>query len=428
MSSIHPYNGNRHQLIKRLEQLSLRQEDNQFALLIVKVVNFFNIDAAHGIELSSELHNQVLSTIDDCIRWQDEIYVLSEDQYAVILDPVHNKDHALLAATKISNLLRRMKSINHVKLICSVNIGISVYPHSVPHVNNMMNSAFAALRSARHEDTGIGFSALENTEKYSSHAHLQTEFVNAVQNNELNLYYQPQLDLHTLKIIGVEVLSRWNNDVHGAVSPAIFIPMAENINIINDLTRWILNTALRECAPIINKKPEFTLSVNFSPNFIREAQVVELVHHLINVWGYLPQQLVFEITETVMMERPDYVATVLKQLRSDGFNLSIDDFGTGYSSMAYLKNLPINELKIDKSFVLEMQQQDNEKLIKSIIDLGHHFNCKIVAEGIETEVSLNKLRALKVDVGQGFYFAKPMPIDDLVIYLDQHEKIQSNTG
>lgn len=418
MASIHPYSGNRHQLIKRLSQLANRNDNEEFALLIVKIVNFFNIDASYGIDFSSQVHSKLSEIIDQCLRWQDEIYVLSEDQFAVILNPVHNQEHSLLAANKISNKLQKIKKIGGNALSCSVNIGISVYPSSVSHVKNMINSAFAALKTAKHEDEGIALSALETTERYSTYAHLQNEFVNAVQNNELELYYQPQIDLRSMKIVGVEALTRWNSVNHGMVSPSIFIPMAENINLINDLTRWSLNTALRECAKCIEYDAEFTVSLNFSPTFIREVQMLELVHHLVKVWGFQPQQLVFEITENILLDRPERILSVLKQLRQDGFNLSIDDFGTGYSSMNYLKTLPINELKIDKGFVLGLGQDDNEKLVKSIIDLAHHFNCKIVAEGIENELVLTKLRTLKVDVGQGFYFAKPMPIKDLLEYMD----------
>ena len=229
------------------------------------------------------------------------------------------------------------------------------------------------------------------------------------------LYYQPQVDLQEGVVSGCEALVRWNEADHGWISPEVFIPVAESGELIDTLTYWSVNVALREwfrhcrgCSQTAS------ISVNLSAKLLHSPEIVELIQRAMNIWGAQPGTLVLEVTESAMMVDPKMARSTLAALAELGVILSIDDFGTGYSSLAYLKNLPVGELKIDKSFILHMaEDQQDRKIVQSVIDLAHNLDLRVVAEGIENQQTLDMLVGMGCDFGQGYYIARPMPLAEL---------------
>jgi EAL domain-containing protein (putative c-di-GMP-specific phosphodiesterase class I) len=235
---------------------------------------------------------------------------------------------------------------------------------------------------------------------------------------ELLLHYQPKIGLHTGELIGVEALVRWNHPERGYVSPAEFIPIAESTGLINKLTAHVLDLALAQARAWLDEGHEIPVAVNMSPRCLLDVEMLDRVRDLL-VRRRVPARLLrLEVTETAVMANPALAMETLNGMHELGVRLSIDDYGTGYSSMAYLKRLPVDELKVDRSFVLNMISSDNDAiLVRSAIDLGHNLGLTVVAEGVEDQGHVAALRELGCDIAQGYHFARPMPPDQLERWL-----------
>jgi len=241
----------------------------------------------------------------------------------------------------------------------------------------------------------------------------------ALDNAGLTLHYQPQVDLQQGTLSGCEALTRWNHAEHGWIRPDHFIAVAESSGLIDTLTYWSINVALREWSEFCGSGSPGSIAINLSAKLLQSKEVVELVGRAMNIWGAEPASLVFEVTESAMMSDPHAALHTLSALHEMGIMLSIDDFGTGYSSLAYLRNLPVGELKIDKSFVLHMaEDQQDRKIVQSIIDLAHKLEMSVVAEGIENQQTLDMLIDMGCDCGRGFYIGRPMPIADMPSWVE----------
>jgi EAL domain-containing protein (putative c-di-GMP-specific phosphodiesterase class I) len=232
------------------------------------------------------------------------------------------------------------------------------------------------------------------------------------------LYYQPQLDMHTGRIEGAEALLRWNDDVLGTVRPDIAVRAAESGGLIDHLTMWVITSAIQACHEFQKVIPDFRISINISPSNLREADLPFYVDRALRTWNVRGSSIVIEITETAMMVDQTTSHDALRQLKALGVELSVDDFGTGYSSMQYLAQLPLDELKIDLSFVKAMlEQPQNEKIVRSLIDLAHNLDLKVVAEGVESKEILAALQALGCDHAQGWDVGRPTTAQDLMARL-----------
>ena len=243
---------------------------------------------------------------------------------------------------------------------------------------------------------------------------LESELRTAIGEGELNLYYQPKIDLRTGRISGMEALVRWHSPTRGLIPPDKFIPVAEQTGLIQPLTLWVLNTALRRRFPKTCEGTDLSVAVNLSPRNLNDAELPELVLRALETWNAEPSRLILEITENAIMEDPANSLKILSRLSSLGISLSIDDFGTGYSSLAYLKKLPVDELKVDRSFVMTMvEQKDDAMIVRSVIELGRNFGLKTVAEGVESEEIWHQLLDLGCDYAQGYYMSPPMPYEKL---------------
>ena len=244
------------------------------------------------------------------------------------------------------------------------------------------------------------------------------EFREALENNELALHYQPVIDMKTNDIIGFEALMRWEHPERGFISPGVFIPVAEETGLIVSASTWALNEACKALKRIENKtgwKDFLTMSVNFSSTDFASSDFVDTVYNTLSATDVAPNQLTLEITERILMQQPETAKNTLEMCRKAGMHIAIDDFGTGYSSLSYLHSFPIDILKIDRSFVVDMfKDERNIELIRSIIGLGKNLKMNIVAEGVENKEEIDTLKFLGCDKAQGFYYAKPLPEDEVV--------------
>jgi EAL domain-containing protein (putative c-di-GMP-specific phosphodiesterase class I) len=246
------------------------------------------------------------------------------------------------------------------------------------------------------------------------------ELRRALENKELVLFYQPKADIRTGHVTGVEALVRWQHPEHGLTFPDEFIPLAEHTGLIRPLTLYVLNEALKQCYEWNQQGIELSVAVNLSVRNLLDMELANDIERLLETWSVDPSMLKLEITENTIMVDPPRALEVLTRLRDIGVGLSIDDFGTGYSSLSYLKRLPVDEIKIDRSFVMNMPSSENDQqIVRSTVDLGRNLGLKVVAEGVETKDIWRDLATLGCDVAQGYYLTRPIPPEELVTWLEK---------
>jgi sensor c-di-GMP phosphodiesterase-like protein len=247
--------------------------------------------------------------------------------------------------------------------------------------------------------------------------------------HHLKVYFQPQIDLLTGVVVGAEALMRWHDPVEGFISPEEFIPVAEESGLILPLTSWLVDVCMQECATWHEQEFKLHMSINLSARNLLDPELVQTLQISLKKYDLSATDITLEITESCFMRSPERSMEVIRRLHQIGFRLSIDDFGTGYSSLSYIKNLPISELKIDKSFVRKLLLNSGDQaIVSSTIDLAHNFELQIVAEGIEDEGTENWLRIRGCDIGQGYFFAKPLASGDFLSFLLTNLMENSNHG
>jgi len=251
---------------------------------------------------------------------------------------------------------------------------------------------------------------------------ISSELNTAIENNQLVLYYQPKVDLKTNRLSGVEALVRWEHPKHGLLVPDEFIPLAEQSGLIKPLTIWVLHHALDECQRCLDRGHDIRVSINLSMANLSDLSFADEILEILNQHSVSSGCLKLEVTETALMEEPDNVISALHRLNAMGLRISIDDFGIGYSSLTYLQQLPVNELKIDKSFGLSLIDDANSVVIvRSTIDLAHKLGLRVVAEGVESKDTLDLLNQLGCDAVQGYYLGKPMPMREMLDWVIENE-------
>jgi len=290
------------------------------------------------------------------------------------------------------------------------------------NAEQLMMSSDSALGKAIKESKSYAFYAQQDTFNGHTNLAISKELDNAISNSELHLLYQPKVDLLKQRVCGAECLMRWVNHKMGFVPPDIFIPISENSGRIIDLTIWSFNAAFKQAQYLHKKWPDFKIAVNLSAATLHDPEIIELIRRAKNMWGINPHSIIIEVTESAMMIDPERSFEILQEISSIGFQLSIDDFGTGHSSLAYLKRLPVDELKIDKSFVMEMATDTNDRtIVRSIIELAHNFKLKVTAEGIENTETMNMLSSMGCETAQGFHIAKPITEEELEKFIQESD-------
>ena len=291
-------------------------------------------------------------------------------------------------------------------------MGVALFPKHGRDVDTIIQRAEVAMYAAKQQKNGYAIYSPKLDSYSPRRLTLMGELRQALQDDELVLYYQPKANLKTGTVDKAEALIRWQHPEHGLLTPDDFIDLAERTGLIKDVTRWVLDESIKQILLWQQKGLSINLSVNLSPSSLLGTELPEILTGILSSHNLGGTVLTIEITETSIIQDPDMAHAILSRLKKLGIDISIDDFGTGYSSLAHLKKLPVSELKIDKSFVMDMlANEDDEIIVKSIIDLAHNLNLTVVAEGVESREIALRLQELNCDELQGYYFSKALPAD-----------------
>lgn len=388
--------------------------DGNFALLVFNLQKFREINVEYGHTTGDTVLEQVAERIQGALRSGDSLFHIGNDEFAVLLTQLKTPQVVELAITKLQDVISRNMVVAGNVLLTTAVAGAALFPDHCVDRDGLMKAADSALHYARENNNPFSVydNSVRRTEKRFSD--LRGNLKVALENSDLQLHYQPQVNLQGGTLSGCEALARWQHAEHGWIPPDVFIQVAEKSELIDTLTYWSINTALREWFRFCGANSSAAIAINLSAKLLRSPEVVGLVQRAMNIWGADSGSIILEVTESAMMTDPRASLHTLSALHEMGITLSIDDFGTGYSSLAYLKNLPVSELKIDKSFVQHMADSPQDrKIVQSVIDLSHNLDLRVVAEGIESQQILDMLIGMGCDYGQGYYIGRPMPIGEM---------------
>jgi len=391
--------------------------DKNIALLIVKICRFKEINTTYGFSKGDKFLEVVNKKLKALLRPADVVGRIGDNEFGLLLPALKNSSHALLAANKIISELQGTIDIDGAMISPKVVLGIAVKPEHGGSLEELLHSATLALQLEESNNEDYMLHQTSKDEMPPS-LMLENEIQFALEDDEFTLFCQPKIDVKTRKLYGGESLIRWNSKKYGFINTQYFIDILEGSRSLMPVTNWVLNGALRQCLKYQKLVPDFTIAVNLSPSLLTNQSIVDIISSAVNIWDVQPSSLVLEVTEGAMMKNPKKSMEILDEFHQLGFGVSIDDFGTGYSSLAYLKNLPADEIKIDKSFVMNMaNDKKDESIVKAAVDLAHTLDLKIVAEGVEDEKTLDLLSDMGCDYAQGFYMAKPMPSEELIVWM-----------
>jgi diguanylate cyclase (GGDEF)-like protein/PAS domain S-box-containing protein len=410
---------NRSLLHDRLKQtiLARQRASKSLALLIMDLDHFKEVNDTLGHQAGDLLLQQVGPRLRGTIRASDTIARLGGDEFAVLL-PGADAGGASLVALEILQALDKPFIVEDHSLTIGASIGIALCPEHGEDAGTLLRHADVAMYVAKRSHAGYSIYAAERDYHSPSRLELKGELRAAIDREQMVLYYQPQVDFRTHCVARVEALVRWQHPERGLVLPAQFISLAEQTGLIDGLSHWIIDAALRQCKGLIDSGQEVSVAVNLSAQNLHDPRLPDMIGRLLSTRGVPPALLKVEITESSLMADPVRALKVLTRLSTMGVRIGIDDFGTGYSSLAYLKRLPVHEIKIDKSFVLHMaQDESDEAIVRSTISLGHDLGLLVVAEGVETPQTWTLLSDLGCDLGQGYYLSRPIPGNELALWL-----------
>ena len=404
----------------RLEQSIARAKRSgfPFALLFIDLDGFKHVNDTLGHQIGDELLKAVTKRLSGIMRESDTLARMGGDEFAFILNDLRNPPDAVRVAERYLSLFKDPFVIEGHELFITASIGVCLYPNDGEDAETLLRHSDSAMYRAKH----LGKNDVQTfTPDLAEQAHkrltLENQLRRALEKEELELHYQPQVNLQTGERIGVEALLRWRHSERGLISPGDFIPIAEESNLIVPMGEWVLHEACRQNAQWQREgHPPVQVAVNISPRQFSRPNFIETVESALSTSSLKPAHLELEITESVVMYDINTVAKRLTKLRNLGVRIAIDDFGTGYSSLQYLQRLPIDSLKIDRSFINAISFEEGEEtsaLVQIIVTMAQTFGLNVVAEGIETEVQLQYLRSLGCQQAQGFYFAKPLPASEV---------------
>ncbi len=396
-----------------------REEKRPLALILLNINRFINVIATLGHETGNAVLLKISALLRDSVPPSVLVTRMGGDVFA-LMAPGEGNDGALRIVKDIATRFEAPIWIEGAPIQIEARFGIVTYPVHGDDANTLQRRAEVALHLAR--STAHGYAVYSPKQDHHSihQLILLSELRHAIDNDELVLYYQPKINFASGRIVGVEALIRWRHPKHGFIPPDDFIPLSEGTGLIKPVTFWALRTAIRHCAQLFEQGIHLSVAINLSARVLPDHQLPDAIASYIDEFHLSPLQIALEITESAIMIERQRTLDVITRLDSLGVQMVIDDFGTGYSSLAYLKNLPIDEIKIDKAFVQKMDVNENDSMIvHSIIELGHNLGYKVTAEGVETERIREMLRGQGCDVTQGYLHGKPMPIEELVVWLGQ---------
>jgi diguanylate cyclase (GGDEF)-like protein/PAS domain S-box-containing protein len=409
---------NRNLFLDRVNQAIARAQPTSrvVAVLITNIDRFKSINDTYGSEIGDRVLKEIAGRLSTSVRKGDTIARLSNDEFGIALLDVAHTDDIVMVLEKIMKGISYPLNIAGDELALTFSTGVSLYPNDGNSAAELLKAAGLALGTAKKERIKpYQFFTEDLNIKASELILMEKGLLKAITNEEFILHYQPYWDITTKNMVGMEALVRWQSKDKGLVPPGKFISVLEDTGMIIEVGEWILREATRQVKEWQNKGyPVVPVSVNMSLVQFRQKDLAGMVKKIMKDSGYYPSLLTLEITESAFMQDIEFTKSVLTAMKELGCSVSIDDFGTGYSSLAYLKRFPVDNLKIDISFIREVvRDPDSASIVMAIINMAHTLNLKTIAEGIETEEQWNFLRLLRCDMGQGFYLSKPLPAEDI---------------
>jgi diguanylate cyclase (GGDEF)-like protein/PAS domain S-box-containing protein len=387
------------------------RHSNKVAVLFLDLDGFKHINDSLGHPIGDKLLQSIAKRLVDCVRTSDTVSRQGGDEFVLLLSEVHRSEDAAISALRILQAVAEAHSIDQHDLHVTASIGVSVYPDDGQDAETLIKNADTAMYQAKENgrQSYQFFKPAMNVRAVERQS-IEENLRRALERQEFALHYQPKINLRTGEISGAEALLRWMHPVRGPVSPAQFIPVAEDCGLILPIGQWVLREACKQARAWADAGlPLPTMAVNISSMEFREDKFIESVFTTLSETGLDPKSLELELTESVLMKRAESAASVLKTLRSRGVQIAVDDFGTGYSSLSYLRKFPINALKIDQSFVRQITSTpDDTTIVTAVISMGRSLKLRVVAEGVETHEELTFLRARLCDEAQGYYFSRPV--------------------
>ncbi len=385
-----------------------RRGGRHVAALMLDLNRFKEINDTLGHQEGDRLLLEVAKRLREAVRVTDTVARLGGDEFAVLAVDLADPVAAVEMAERIDRALTGAVMLGGVEVDVTAGVGIALFPDHGEDVDTLLKRADVAMYEAKRARRPHAVYTSELDPYTAERLGLVAELRRAIEQRELHLHYQPKYDLATRRLCGVEALVRWDHPARGPVTPAEFVPVAEHTGLIRPLTEMVLDEALDQVRAWRDAGHEVPVSVNLSARSLLDAELPARVADALARHGIPAALLSLEITETVIMEDPGRALAILRALDAMGIRLGIDDFGTGYSSLAYLKQLPVAELKIDRSFVMNMSDSEQDAaIVRSTIDLGHNLGLDIVAEGVEDQPTLDELARLTCETAQGFFLARP---------------------
>ena len=400
----------------RLNQAILtgEREKRVFALVMIDLNRFKEINDTLGHHSGDLVLQETANRLRDGLRQSDTIARLGGDEYALLLPTVKDNAGAILTLDKILQLFEKPLVIGAHQISISPSLGLSLFPKDGADAVTLLRRADIAMYEAKRRKSGHVLYTPDLEQDGADRLGMQNELLTGITNGELVLHYQPKLDIKSGSVGGVEALVRWHHPKRGMLAPDDFIPLAENTGLIKPLTKWVLTEALRQCHDWEQQGLDLAVSINISNSSLLDPGFPPMIVHALEESGVRPAKLELEISEVGIMVEPPRAIAAIMRLSEIGVQIIIDDFGTGYSSMAYLSKLPIARIKVDKSFVRDMVDNNNDAVIvRSIISLGHNLGLSVVAEGVENSATWDQLKSLGCDSAQGYCMSRPIPASQI---------------
>lgn len=418
----------------KIDACAKGNKSNKLAVLFIDIDHFKNINDSMGHDAGDELLIETATRLRGCIADKDLLARISGDEFAITLSNITSMTELTQAVQNILQELGKPMTIQSQQLSVSASIGISLYPDNGNDIKTLSKTADTAMHQAKKDGRNTyRYYSTEIQNRAMEQVNLESAMRQAIANNEFCLYYQPQIDLSTGAVSGLEALIRWQHPDWPGISPAQFIPVAEQCGLLPSIGEWVLLSACQQTVQWDNN-PDidlfFPISINLSPTQLLNNDFVHLLKQVLKETHLPASKLVFELTETAIMKNPEAAMETLRNIAQQGSKLSIDDFGTGYSSLSFLQQLPISKLKIDRSFIDDIGVDNKgEALVKSILMLAHNLNLQSIAEGVTQQQQVDFLKQHKCDQIQGFFYSEALPVDEITTLLQQeklkHKKLSS---
>lgn len=401
----------------RLQQTMAQaaRSGSRFALLFLDLDRFKAINDTHGHRCGDKLLIAVTDRLNNCLRLGDTLARLGGDEFVILLPNIASTNAAVAVAEKVLAQMQKEFSIDNLQIFSSTSVGLAFYPENGQDSDTLLRHADMAMYAAKDEGRACYHLFSTHMHREIVHRHQVAEELRvAIQREEFELHFQPQIDVASEEIVGAEALVRWKHPEKGLILPGHFISIAEETGLIQPLGEWIFRTACEQLKLWRDQGLDnFKLSINLSAHRLEQSDFIDTIEEILQKNELNPNLLELELTESTMLADMDKASALLKQLKLRGFTLAMDDFGTGYSSLSYLKQLPFDQVKIDQSFIKGINiNHDDTVLVKTILSMASHLNLTVVAEGVETYEQFAYLKELGCDRAQGFYFSRPLPPDD----------------